>query len=40
MLTRRALRRQLELHRREGLDDLGRKIRKLAEINRLRHAFL
>lgn len=40
MLTCSTLDRQLELHRRKGLDDLGRKIWKLAEINRLRHATL
>nr|AAA88639.1 unknown protein [Plasmid Ti] len=37
MLTGRALNRQLELHRRKGVQYLDRKVRELAEIDRLRH---
>ena len=32
--------RKLELHGRKGFDNLWRKVRKLAQINRLRHAAL
>jgi len=40
MLTCWALDREFELHRRKGLHDLGRKVRKLAELEGLRHADL
>lgn len=38
MLACRALDRELELNRRKGLHHLGRKVRKLTEIEGLRHA--
>ncbi|MDT4853508.1 hypothetical protein FQZ97_877770 [compost metagenome] len=38
MLACRTLDRQLELHRRKGFQYLGRKVRELAKIDRLRHA--